>query len=70
LRTVLRELGLTSDQVWSLLKSDDDWSAALEAAVTAIRRGTSNRGRMPGTPGCVCMDCREHQRQRMAKNRR
>ena len=30
-RTVLRELGLTSHQVWGLTKSDDDWSAALEA---------------------------------------
>jgi hypothetical protein len=32
LRTVLRELGLTSNQVWGLTKTNQGWSAALEAA--------------------------------------
>jgi hypothetical protein len=44
-RTVLRELGLTSDQVWGLTKSDHDWPAALEAALTAtggdLQHGTN-----------------------------
>jgi hypothetical protein len=29
-RTVLRELGLTSNQVWGLTKTDEEWAAALE----------------------------------------
>jgi hypothetical protein len=37
-RTVLRELGLTSNQVWGLTKTDQEWSAALDAALTATRR--------------------------------
>jgi hypothetical protein len=30
MRAVLGNLGLTSNQVWGLTKTDDDWSAALE----------------------------------------
>jgi hypothetical protein len=30
-RTVLRDLGLTSNQVWGLTKTDNDWSEKLEA---------------------------------------
>jgi hypothetical protein len=37
-RTALRELGLTSNQVWGLTKTDADWSTALEAALTVARR--------------------------------
>ena len=29
-RTVIRDLGLTPNQVWQLTKTDDEWSAALE----------------------------------------
>jgi hypothetical protein len=47
-RTVLRDLGLTSNQVWGLTKTDQEWSEKL---------------------GCVCKECREHQRERMVKNR-
>ena len=69
-RTVLRDLGLTSSQVWGLTKTDDDWSAALEAALTATRRDDLQHGTNAAyVHGCVCSDCREHQRQRMARNR-
>jgi hypothetical protein len=37
-RRVLGALGLTSNQVWGLTKTDQEWSAALEAALTATRR--------------------------------
>ena len=37
-RAVLRDLGLTPNQVWRLTKTDEEWSAALEAALTAARR--------------------------------
>jgi hypothetical protein len=39
-RTVVRDLRLTSQQVWGLTKTDQDWSAELEAALTAARRET------------------------------
>jgi hypothetical protein len=29
-RTVIRDLGLTPNQVWELTKTDDEWSAALK----------------------------------------
>jgi hypothetical protein len=68
-RTALRELGLTSNQVWGLTKTDDEWSGALEAALMATRRGDLQHGTRRLRAGCVCRDCREHQRIRMAKNR-
>jgi hypothetical protein len=37
-RAVLRDLGLTSNRVWGLAKTDQEWSAALEAALTGARR--------------------------------
>jgi hypothetical protein len=33
-RAVLRDLGLTSNQVWGLTKTDSGWSEKLEAALT------------------------------------
>ena len=69
-RTVLRELGLTSNQVWGLAKTDPEWSEKLEAALTASRRADLRRGTTAAyVHGCVCSECREHQRQRMARNR-
>jgi hypothetical protein len=69
-RTVLRELDVTPNQVWGLTKTDGEWSAALEAALTAVRRDDLEHGTNAAyVAGCVCKDCREHQRQRMAKNR-
>jgi hypothetical protein len=68
-RTVLRDLGLTSNQVWGLTKTDDDWSAVLEAALTATRRDDLQHGTNAAyVHGCACKECREHQRIRMAKN--
>jgi hypothetical protein len=62
--------GLTSNQVWGLTKTDEEWSAALEAAVTATRRHDLDHGNNAAyVAGCVCKYCREHQRQRIAKNR-
>ena len=70
-RTVLRDLGLTSNQVWGLTRTDDDWSAALEATLTATRRGDLEHGTSAAyAHGCVCSECRAHQRRRMTKNRK
>lgn len=68
-RTVLRDLGLTSNQVWGLTKTDDDWSAELDAALMATRRDDLQHGTNAAyAHGCVCSECREHQRQRMARS--
>ena len=70
-RTVLRDLGLTSNQVWGLTKTDNDWSEKLEAALTATRRADLRHGTNAAyVHGCVCAECREHQRRRIPKNRR
>jgi hypothetical protein len=70
-RMVLRDLGLTSNQVWGLTRTDSDWLAALEAALTAARRDDLQHGTTPAyVAGCVCSQCREHQRRRMTKNRK
>jgi hypothetical protein len=68
--TVLRDLGLTSNQVWGLTKTDQDWSEQLEAALTTMRRDDLQHGTNAAyVAGCVCSDCREHQRERMATDR-
>ena len=70
-RTVLRELCLTPNRVWGLTTTDLEGSAALEAALTTTRRDVLEHGTNPAyVAGCACKDCREHQRRRMAKNRR
>jgi hypothetical protein len=69
-RAILRNLGLSSNQVWGLTKTDEEWSTALEAALMASRRDDINHGTNAAyVAGCVCRECREHQRRRMAKNR-
>ena len=69
-RPVLRDLGLTSKQVWGLTKTDEEWSAALEAPLTATRRDDLEHGTNAAyVQGCVCSDCRTNQRIRMARNR-
>jgi hypothetical protein len=42
-RTVLRDLGLTSNQVWGLTKTDQKWSDQLEAATRRddLQHGTN-----------------------------
>jgi hypothetical protein len=68
-RAVLRDLGLTSNQVWGFTKTDEKWSQQLESALTAVE-ATSSMEPMPhNMRGCVCSECREHQRVRMARRR-
>jgi hypothetical protein len=68
-RAVLNELGRTSNQVWGLTKTDQEWSEKLEAALTATRRENLQHGTTTAyVHGCVCSECREHQRVRMARN--
>ena len=69
-RRVLRDLGLTSNQIWGLTKTDNEWLAALDAALAATRRDDLRHGTNAAyVAGCVCQECREHQRIRMARNR-
>jgi hypothetical protein len=69
-RNLLREMGLTPNQVWGLAKTDHEWSAALDNALKATRRTDIEHGTNAAyVAGCVCKDCREHQRRRMARNR-
>ena len=68
-RSVLRDLNLTSNQVWGMARVDREWSAALEAALMATRRDDLKHGTNAAyVAGRVCKDCREHQRQRMARS--
>jgi hypothetical protein len=68
-RTVLRDLGLTSNQVWGLAKTDHEWSEKLDGALTATRRDDLQHGTNAAyVRGCVCSECRTHQRIRMARN--
>jgi hypothetical protein len=69
-RQALRDLGLTPNQVWGITKTDEEWSNSLEAALTATRPDDLQHGTNAAyVAGCVCGECREHQRQRMARNR-
>jgi hypothetical protein len=69
-RRALGDLGLTSNQIWGLARTDNEWSTALEAALTATRRDNLEHGTNAGyVAGCVCRECRAHQRERMARNR-
>lgn len=43
-RSVLRDLNLTPNQVWGMAAVDQQWSAALEAALTAKRRDDLKHG--------------------------
>jgi hypothetical protein len=67
-RTVLRDLGLTSNQVWGLTKTDQEWSEKLDTALTAARRNDLKHGTNAAYKhGCVCRECREHQSIRMGR---
>jgi hypothetical protein len=67
-RTALCELGLTSNQVWGLTKTDEKWSEQLDAALTATRRDDLKHGTNAAyVRGCVCRECREYQRIRVAR---
>jgi hypothetical protein len=70
-REALRDLALTSNQVWGLTKTDEEWSTALEAALMATRQDNLEHGTNAAyVAGYVCRECRGHQLVRMAKNRR
>jgi hypothetical protein len=57
-------------KVWGLTKIEEEWSTALDAALTITRREDLKHGTNAAyVAGCVCKESREHQRQRMAKNR-
>jgi hypothetical protein len=44
------------------MKTDQEWSTALDAALTAVHRDDLERGTNAAyVNGCVCADCREHQ---------
>lgn len=69
-KTAIRDFGLTANQVWGLTKTDEGWATALEAALTATRRDDLEHGTNAAyVAGCVCRECRDHQRKRMARNR-
>ena len=69
-RGALRDLALTSNQVFGLTKTDEEWSTTLEAALMATRRDDLKHGTNAAyVAGCVCSDCRDHQRLRMARGR-
>jgi hypothetical protein len=56
IRSVLRDLNLTPNQVWGLPKTDHAWSAAHEAALTATRRDDLKHGTNAAyVQGCVCV---------------
>jgi hypothetical protein len=66
----VRDLGLTSQQVWGHTNTDQVWSSALDAALTAARRDDLEHGTNAAyANGCVCGECREHQQRRMGRNR-
>jgi hypothetical protein len=67
-RTVLRDLGLTSNRVFGLARTDEEWSAKLETALTAGRREDLEHGTNAAyLHGCVCSDCRRHQQVRQGR---
>ena len=69
-RTVLRDLGLSSNRVFGLTRTDQEWSEKLEAALTASRREDLEHGTNAAyLRGCVCSDCRTYQLVRMGRNR-
>jgi hypothetical protein len=69
-RTVLRDLGLTSNRVFGLTRTDQEWSEKLDAALTAARREDLQHGTNAAyLHGCVCKDCLTYQLVRMGRNR-
>ena len=67
---IVRDLGLTSNQVWGLAKTDKEWARDLDAALTAVRRKDLRHGANAAyVAGCVCRECREHQSIRMGRDR-
>ena len=68
-RTVIRDLELTSNRVFGLARTDQDWSQQLEAALTASRREDLEHGTNAAyLHGCVCSECRTYQQVRMGRS--
>jgi hypothetical protein len=66
-RAILRDLGLTPNQVWGLTSTDDPWSSQLEAALMATRRDDLMHGTTAAyVRGCVCSECRALERVRLS----
>jgi hypothetical protein len=54
---MLRDLGLTSNQVWGLTRTGQEWSEQLDAALMANRRDDLKHGTNAAyVRGCVCKD--------------
>ena len=54
---MLGDLGLSSNKVFGLARTDPDWSQQLEAALTASRRKDLEHGTHAAyMHGCVCSD--------------
>ena len=52
-----------------MAKTAEEWATKLEAALAATRRDDLKHGTNAAyVHGCVCKECREHQRTRMARN--
>ena len=69
-RQLLRDLGLSSNRVFGLARTDKEWSEKLEAALTASRRKDLAHGTNAAyLHGCVCNECRTYQLVRMGRNR-
>jgi hypothetical protein len=68
-RHALRDVDLTPNQVWGLTKTNDDWRTALEALMATRREDLEHGTNAAYVAGCVCKECREHQRIRMERDR-
>ncbi|HLM22295.1 MAG TPA: hypothetical protein VK390_12330 [Propionibacteriaceae bacterium] len=69
-RVALRDLGLTSNRVFGLTRTDQEWSEKLDAALTAAQSEDLKHGANAAyLHGCVCKDCRTYQLVRMGRNR-
>lgn len=67
-RTVLRDLGLSSNRVFGLARIDQEWSEKLAAALTATRREDLQHGTNAAyLHGCVRSECRTYQQVRMGR---
>jgi len=68
-RTAIRDLGVTSNRVWGLTKTDQKWSEQLDAADGNPSR-RSQAWLQRGIRGWLCLQrVPRHQRKRMARNR-
>ena len=56
---IVRDLDLTSNQVWGLTETDEEWSTALDVALMATRQDDLEHGTNAAyVAGRVCKGCR------------